>query len=94
MCCRVSQNINSPTYSREAEIWKITSLALAITSIACIAIGSGLFGLGLSKRVMSIGVGVLPYLAGWFLFALAVGTLAASAFAALAYAVQTKRSQV
>lgn len=70
---------------RARESCKVTAIVLALFSLFFVVSGSALLGWGMSQRMMSIGMGLIPYLGGWFSLALGVGTLACSTILALSY---------
>lgn len=56
----------------------VTTVALVIVSIVCLTAGSGLLGMGLSRRYMSMGIALIPYLSGFFVLTIGIGTLLVS----------------
>ncbi len=77
-CAVISARLNQIMSVKCKESSKVTASALALISIAFIAIGSGCLGLGMSRRFLSVGTGLVPYLVGYLCFVLGVGTLVLS----------------
>ncbi|MCH9611374.1 MAG: hypothetical protein S4CHLAM81_08700 [Chlamydiales bacterium] len=61
-----------------ARSMKVSAVALAITSVVFIALGASCMGIGMSRRFMNIGMGLIPYMGGVLSVAVATGLIIAA----------------
>ena len=78
ICALASRQFDQVNTEKVRETSKVTAIALACISILFLAAGSAFLGLGMSRRFMSMGIGLIPYLGGFFCLTLGIGTLALS----------------
>ncbi|MCP5469153.1 MAG: hypothetical protein H7A36_01435 [Chlamydiales bacterium] len=84
-CCALH---TAPPDPRQAEQFekscKVSAIALAVISVAFLTVGAALLGVGMSKKMMGMGIGLIPYLGGWFFLLIGTGTLVWSGLSASA----------
>ncbi len=74
-CSTISDRLHQAVTPQMQATSKVTAITLVVISILFLAIGSICLGLGMSRKLMSMGVGLVPYLGGYFSLTLSIGTL-------------------
>jgi|GEM_PF-5468204 len=74
-CSSISDRLHQAVTPQVQTSSRVTAITLVVISILFLALGSTCLGLGMSRKLMSMGVGLVPYLGGYFCLTLSVGTL-------------------
>ena len=77
-CQKIAAKVPWQMTERTREASKVTAISLIFASVVFLTIGSALLGIGMSRHFMSMGVGLIPYLVGYFCVVIATGMLLSS----------------